>query len=106
MATGRSDTVTNIATDKHLPYTDPHIHQHISNSRKDGQDLGMFLQQHEGDPAIKVLPFCSSMCSANIPFLFRIFIGNFTITCSHAYGGMSMMGMKGITLRPSTTLSG
>lgn len=94
-----------MATDEHLPYTDPHIHHHISNSRKDGQDLGTFLQQNEGDPAIQVHPFCSSI-PAKIPFLFQDFYRQLHDHLLSRLQGHELMGMKGITLLLNTTLSG
>jgi hypothetical protein len=38
-----------------LPYTDPSLHHHISESKKHGQDLFSFQKQFPNDPATKVI---------------------------------------------------
>ncbi|KAF8501973.1 hypothetical protein JB92DRAFT_2658525, partial [Gautieria morchelliformis] len=42
--------------DEHLPYTDPTLHHHMSSGRRHPMDIGAFLQEHEGDPALKACP--------------------------------------------------
>jgi hypothetical protein len=37
-----------------LPYTEPSLHHHISDSRKHGQDLFSFQKRLPDDPATKV----------------------------------------------------
>lgn len=37
-----------------LPYADAHLHHHISDSKKHGQDLFSFSKKNPNDPACKV----------------------------------------------------
>ena len=37
-----------------LLFTDPHSHYHLSHDQRNPQDIGAFLHDHEGDPALKV----------------------------------------------------
>lgn len=39
-----------------LPYTDPSMHHHMSDTRRHPQDVFSFTRQHPLDPATKVSP--------------------------------------------------
>jgi hypothetical protein len=42
-----------------LPHTDPRQHHHISEGSNHPIDIGTFLQEHEGDPAVRVrISYC------------------------------------------------
>jgi hypothetical protein len=69
MARGRTHHVAANQSEP-LPYTDPKDHHHISREQRHSLDIGTFLQENAGDPAIKVCPTFNTIHFAHsrIPF--------------------------------------
>lgn len=49
-------------SDDPLPYTDPLMHHHMSDTRRHPQDIFTFVKQYPQDPAMKVSSCFTNTC--------------------------------------------
>lgn len=87
-----------------LPYMDPKLHHYISSERRHPLDIGTFLTEHDGDPAIQVHHHVRNNRESSLTIVaIRAFTRNCKIIYLHGYWARSMMMTNASSLMPNVT---